>query len=134
MRLINLIVFSSTLTLLHGCDMGTAGSERAARDHYHQEFQKWIAGDDSEVTTMEYRLGLQLPIGYDIRSVASEEPDSLAYDRSLGLPDNWQDWPAYKLNVAIEWKSEAGTPLEKVTTYRLTWNAHEQKWYVKERF
>jgi len=134
MRLTRSVVLPIMLTMLHGCGIGSAGSEQAAKAHFHSEFQKWIAGDDSEVTTMAYRIGLQPPISYDIRSIINDDPDSLAYDRSIDLPDNWREWPAYKFNVAIEWKSQAGTPLEKVTTYRLTWNSHEQKWYVNERF
>ncbi len=117
-----------------GCGSGPAGSEQAARSHFHKEFQQWIAGSKSEVTTMGYHSGLQPPIGYDIRSVAPESPDPLAFDRSSELPENWREWPAYKFNVAIEWKSQAGSPMEKVATYRLTWNSHEQKWYVNERF
>lgn len=123
------------LSLFSGCGTGPAGSQAAAQSYFDSECQKWIAGQESKVTTMDSRIkSLQAPISYDIRSITTDEPDPLAFDRSSELPENWKDWPAYKLNVAIEWKSEAGTPLEKVTTYRLTWNSHEQKWYVAERF
>jgi len=43
-------------------------------------------------------------------------------------------WPAFRFNVYIEWKSEAGTPLKDVTTYTATWNPHEKEWYIRERF
>ena len=123
------------LTHFPGCNADTTGTQAAARSHFETEFQKWIAGDESEVTTMEYHaMLLQPPIGYDIRSITNEKPDPLAFDRNLKLPKEWKEWPAYKFNVVIEWKSESKSPIEKVTTYRLTWNSHEQKWYVAERF
>lgn len=129
-----LVLAALTLTLVSGCGGQTVGTQQAAESHFDREFQKWMAGKESEASTMTYHSGLQPPIGYDIRSITSDDPDPLAYDRTTELPDNWREWPAYKFNVVIEWNSEAGTPLEKVTTYRLTWNSHEQKWYVNERF
>lgn len=122
------------LSLFPGCGLGPAGYQAAAESHFNSEFGKWIAGKESEVSTMTYHSGLQPPIGYDIRSITSDDPDPLAYDRSYELPENWREWPAYKFNVATEWKSEAGSPMEKVTTYRLTWNSQEKKWYVNQRF
>ena len=134
-RLMILSLALLCLSLISGCGTGPVGSQAAAHAHFDSEFQKWIAGQESEVTTMDSRIkSLQAPISYDIRSITTDEPDPLAFDRASELPENWKDWPAYKFNVVIEWKSEAGTPLEKVTTYRLTWNSHEQKWYVAERF
>lgn len=130
-RLLLLVLLPIILT---GCGSGSTGSEQAAKTHFQNEFQKWIGGKASEVTTMDYRLGLQPPIGYDIRSITTDDPDPLAFDSSGDLPKNWREWPAYKFNVAIEWKSQEGSPMEKVTTYRLTWNSHEKKWYVNERF
>ena len=134
-RLMILSLALLCLSLISGCGTGPVGSQAAAQAHFDSEFQKWIAGQESEVTTMDSRIkSLQAPISYDIRSITSDEPDPLAFDRSSKLPENWREWPAYKFNVATEWKSEAGSPMEKVTTYRLTWNSHEQKWYVAERF
>ena len=134
-RLMILSLALLCLSLICGCGTGPVGSQAAAQAYFDSEFQKWIAGQESEVTTMDSRIkSLQAPISYDIRSITSDEPDPLAFDRSSKLPENWREWPAYKFNVATEWKSEAGSPMEKVTTYRLTWNSHEQKWYVAERF
>ncbi len=130
--LIPLALFSLVLS---GCSAGSAGSEQAAKSHFQSEFNKWIAGESSEVTTMNYRINdLVAPIGYDIRSIVTDDPDPLAFGSSGDLPEDWRNWPAYKFNVAIEWKSKAGTPLEKVTTYSLTWNSDEKKWYVNERY
>ena len=111
------------------------GSEEAARAYLTAEFDKWIAGQASEAETMSSRTrGLLAPMAYEFRSVVPDKPDFLAIDKTDDLPDDWRSWPAYRFNVYIEWKSQAGTPLEKATTYTLTWNASEKKWYVNERF
>ncbi|WLD14682.1 hypothetical protein [Planctellipticum variicoloris] len=118
-----------------GCSAHTVGTEAAARKFFDVEFQKWMAGEKNSVSTMVSRISMhQEPISYEIRSVVPDEPDFLAYDKAHELPKDWRTWPAFKLNVAIEWKSQAGTPLTNVTTYTLTWNADEKRWYVMERF
>ncbi len=127
-------VLSLAVTVVLGCSaVVPEGSEASARNHFNQEFQEWIAGRESDVTTQEFRIGALLaPVSYEVRSITTESPDPLAF--SEDLPEGWEQWPAYRFNVAIEWKSKAGTPIEKLTTYRLTWNSHEKKWFVSERF
>lgn len=116
-----------------GCGTDSPGTEAAARKYYDAEFKKWMAGETNTVSTMKSRIGsLQEPISYDIRSIVTGEPDFLACQDAANLPKDWRTWPAYKLNVAIEWKSQAGTPLTNVTTYTLTWNASEKRWYAME--
>ncbi len=111
------------------------GSEKAARAYLAAEFAKWIAGQDSEAETMSFRSqGLLAPLAYEIRSLVPDKPDFMAFDQDGDLPADWKSWPAYRCNVYIEWKSQAGTPVEKATTYTLTWNASEKKWYITERF
>lgn len=120
-----------------GCSSGShpEGSEAAARSFFQAEFQKWIGGQASQVATMKSRTqNLKRPLSYDVRSVVPEEPYPLAFDPPQGLPKDWKSWPAWRFTVAIEWESQAGTPLQKVTTYRLTWNSHEKRWYVDEQF
>ncbi|MEZ5941153.1 MAG: hypothetical protein R3C18_07165 [Planctomycetaceae bacterium] len=129
-----LTILSCFLCLLSSCDMGSAGSQTAAEAHFDKEFRKWMSDQESEVMTLTPNSGLQTPIGYDIRSITEDKPDPLAFDSSDELPADWNEWPAYRFNVTIEWKSEAGPPLEKVVTYRLTWNTTEKKWYLHERF
>ncbi len=125
------------LTLLvgfAGCSAPTpAGTETDARRQFDAEFKKWMSGQESQVATME-SAGKLLPISYDIRSVVADEPTVFSHASGSDLPDDWKSWPAYRFNVAIEWKSKAGTPVEKVTTYTATWNAHEKRWYIQERF
>lgn len=122
------------ILLFSGCS-APEGSEAAARAHLDGEFHKWMSDQESEVATMNYRLhSLQTPIDYEIRRVVADKPDPLAYDTSGDLAEDWDSWPAYRFHVVIEWISKAETPLEKVTTYTLTWNPNEKKWYVSERF
>lgn len=120
---------------LGGCTANTAGSEADARNHFDSEFKKWMAGQVNTVSTFSSRTrGLSPPISYEIRSVVEDRPYWMACADISKPPKDLESWPAYKANVAIEWKSEAGTPLTKITTYRLTWNASEKRWYVDERF
>lgn len=121
------------MALMAGCSTNSVGTEAAARSFFHTEFQKWIAGESSAVATKQsQRLLFAPPISYDIRSVAKSEPDFLASRNMKEIPADWQTWPAFKLNVAIEWKSEDGSPMTKVTRYILTWNSAEQQWYASE--
>lgn len=125
-------LFVLAAILLGGCSSGASpGTEAAARQHLDSEFRKWVAGQETDVSTMKFRTGgLLAPISYQIRSVVPDKPDPLAFSTTGERPADWTTWPAWRLNAAIEWKSEAGTPVEKVTTYTLTWNARERKWYV----
>jgi len=125
---------------LCGCSGGSSrdGTEAAARAFFDAEFQKWMAGQETEVSTMKSRIGnLKNPISYDIRSVVPDQPDMLAIAEDYnqhGESDNSDgEWTAWKFNVAIEWESQAGTPVEMVTTYTLTWNPRDRKWHVSER-
>lgn len=121
--------------LMFGCSSKTEGTESAARNYYNAEFKKWMAGETSTVATKQskWRL-LAPPISHDIRSIVPGEPDFLASQDPSKLPEDWNKWPAYKVNVAIEWKSEQGSPMTDVTRYLLTWNAAEKRWYVTEQF
>ena len=130
------------LILLCGCSGvstgSTAGTEALAREHFDAEFKKWMAGQENEVATMKSRLETLLaPISYDVRSVVPDKPDMVAvaadYSKNGSPTEVSGEWTAWRFNVAIEWKSKAGTPVEKVATYTLTWNPREQKWYVTER-
>lgn len=121
------------LSAMAGCGALTApDSESAARSHLDKEFQKWIAGEASSVSMIE-AIGA-VPISYRVKSVVKDKPDSLSFNTEGDLPKGWENWPAYKFNVVAEFKSQAGTPLDKVATYTLTWNAQEKKWYARERF
>lgn len=132
---------------LCGCSGGSTeeGTEAAARKFFEAEFQKWMAGEEAQVTTMKSQIeNLKEPIGYDIRSIVSEKPDILAIAEHFSengetseadgkTSEEDGEWKAWKFNVAIEWQSQAGTPIEKVTTYTLTWNPRDKKWFVTER-
>jgi len=114
-----------------GCSGGTSGTKGAARHYFSTEFNKWIAGEESNVST--FLSGLyKPPIGYDIRSIVKVKATGIAVplEVSANRPSDFDTWPAYKVNVSIEWESQAGSPMEKVTTYVLTWNPHKQEWYA----
>ena len=56
------------------------GSEQAARAHFAAEFTKWMAGQESEAETVDAGLKSALPpLAYEIRSVVTDEPYSLAF-------------------------------------------------------
>uniref|UniRef100_A0A7C2K1W9 DUF4019 domain-containing protein n=1 Tax=Schlesneria paludicola TaxID=360056 RepID=A0A7C2K1W9_9PLAN len=125
---------------LCGCSAGSSrdGTEAAARMFFDAEFQKWITGQETQVSTMKSRIGnLKNPISYDIRSVVPDQPNMLAiaedYNQHGESDDSDGEWAAWKFNVAIEWESQAGTPVEKLTTYTLTWNPRTRKWHVNEQ-
>ena len=133
---------SKTFSLWHlmiaacicGCSAGGVGTESDARKFVDTEFGKWIAGKENAVSTMASRTQDQSdPISYEIRSVAPDEPDFLACEDEAKMPKDWRTWPAFRFNVAIEHKSKAGTPVTKITTYNLTWNSTEGKWYASEQ-
>ena len=121
--------------LMFGCSVKTEGTESAARKYFDAEFKKWMAGETNTVATKQskWRL-LAPPISHDVRSIVPGEPDLLACQDASKIPKDWKTWPAYKVNVAIEWKSEQGSPMTDVTRYLLTWNAAEKRWYVTEQF
>src|SRR5579872_5670747 len=98
---------------LAGCSGETPGSEASARKYFDSEFKKWMAGQENTVSTMMSEIQGHLnPIAFDIRSVVPDTPDFLAKAKGSELPGDWKEWPAYRFNVAIETKSQAGTPLK----------------------
>lgn len=129
-------VVGLSLVLLSGCAAPQSeGTEASARTYLAGEFQNWMANQPNSVSTMQSRITTALPpISYDIRSIVPDKPDVLAYDKSQKLPDDWKTWPAYRVNVAIEFRSTTDEPMQKVATYTLTWNSHEKRWYTQERF
>lgn len=109
-----------------GCSQQPDASEASARSFFDAEFRKWMAGQqDSEATHLEL-LGV-IPIGYNIRSVVPDTPHPLDSDKNEG------EQAAWRLNVVIECESQAGTPLEKVVAYTLTWIPSKREWSINER-
>lgn len=124
----------AAIILIQGCGAGPEGSEQAARTYLEGEFNKWMSGQENEAATFKARLQSQVnPISYEIRSVVPGKPDPLAFAKPENLAKDWKEWPAYRFNVVYGSISQAGTPVEQVATYTLTWNAFEKKWYVKGR-
>ncbi len=117
----------------HGPAGGSEGSESAARTHLEAELKKWIGGGETDAATLDGKLGGSLPISYTIKSIVPGEPDPLALFDDAPPPEDWRTYPAYRANVVVEFKSQAGTPLEKVATYTLTWNKAKKKWHITEQ-
>jgi hypothetical protein len=123
------------LATLVGCSAIGAqeGSEEAARAWFSTEFDKWIAGEKNEAEDFTIAgLGVEPPLSYDFRSVVPAEPS--VFVQKVGYPDDWKEWPAYKFSVTIEFKSQAGTPMEKVGIYNVTWNVVEEQWCAEVSF
>lgn len=115
-----------------GCS--NASSEAAAKQAMSREMNKWIAGEDSGAETMVHDIrGEAPPVGFEIKSIVKTEPDWRAHSQEEE-PKNLKEFPAYLVNVDIEFKSQAGTPLHNVATYTMTWNPDEEKWYIQEEF
>ena len=134
MKQLPLLLLAVLALVLSGCQSDTQGSQEAAEAFFDSEFTKWMAGQDSEVNTFDFRIrGLLPPISYHIRSITEDEPFFLEALDDADRSQDWKSWPAYRFNVVIEWKSQAETPMETVTRYTLTWNPVKQKWYVEER-
>jgi len=118
------------------CDVPyISGSESAARAHLEQEIKQWMARESSEAS--EAVIGAEYmspPISYEIKSIVTDSPNSSACSEGNTIPKNYQEFPAYKLNTVITFESQAGTPLEKVHLFNLTWNPHEQRWFTKHAF
>ncbi len=116
--------YVSTLFLvsLQGC--GSPDSESSANQKLQAEINKWMAGEKSEASTMESRVNSGAPpVGYQIKSVVGQKARYIAHAG-----------PDYRFNIDVEYKSEAGTPLHKVTTYALIWDPRETKWLIEEKF
>ena len=117
-----------------GCQMESAGSENAARAFVDAEFTKWMSGSKNKVKDYTFSMhSLAPPIGYDVQSIVPDAPDYFAHDNIENRHRKGEEWPAYIFNVTIKFKSQAGTVLEKVVSYNVTWNVKEKKWFVREK-
>ncbi len=132
----SILVSSLAFCLLTGCSLqNKPDSEEAAKSFLDSEFKTWMGGSKSSAVLASSPIGFKAPpVGYSIKSMFPDRPHLMAFSSDRGQPKDWQTWTAYKVNVAIEFKSQAGSPLEKIATYTLTWNPHESRWFLNERF
>lgn len=98
-----------------GCSAASReGSEAAARDYFYDEFHKWVSGQESDLETLESKLGTYKdPLSFDIRSVVPDTPDVLVIAENYsknGATSADEKWAAWRFNAVIEWKSVAGAP------------------------
>ena len=122
------------LAALQGCG-ATGPTENSARSRIGAELKKWVAGQDSEVSTFEARLNLHnAPISYSIRTIVPAEP-KLPIDVMAKYPDAiGKDVPAFRVIVDVDFKSKAGTPLTKVVEYNVTWVNEMNDWAIREKY
>lgn len=123
----------------NGCNMAetmnstNTANEVSLRNFVDAEFTAWMADQESMVQTFDSKIGLKAPpIRYDIRSIVDSSPDPRVFPVEKKWPDGWESWTFYRVNVVVEWKSQAGTPLETVVTYNATWSPTEKRWYIGE--
>lgn len=103
------------------------GSEKSARNHFADEMNKWMTGQKSDAQTIKHILST--PIKFEILSAIPDKP-YLVFTKDGDTPPD--DWNTYRLNVSITFESQAGTPLENVVAYSITWNREEKAWILKE--
>lgn len=115
-----------------GCGVASqSGTEVSARKHFIDEMQKWMAGRESEAKRASLEFSpLKPPIGYEISSIVPGTPNPFAKSPDIPNQENEETFPAFVVNVVLNWSSEAGTPMQTVTPFNLTWNSNEAKWYV----
>jgi hypothetical protein len=126
------ILFAFILILMSGCGaLSPSGTEDAARNHFDREMKKWMAGQGSETKRASLEFSpLKPPISYEISSIVPGSPNPFAKAPDSPNPDNEETFPAFVVNAVLNWGSEAGTPMQTVNGFNLTWNTNEAKWYV----
>jgi hypothetical protein len=136
-KLINLLIALFVIAAI-GCQQGTPGSgggtstRDQAKDHLSSEIEKWMGGRESDAVSVDLIVDrLERPISYEIKSILDEAPDPLAMKTGGTLSPIWKSWPAYRLNVALEFQSASGKSVERIVVYTMTFNPDEGKWYVR---
>lgn len=111
-----------------------AGTEQAAKGYFDEEFNKWVAGEESAFSTLSSARYLP-PMSYSIRNIVAFKPElsELPIGFMSSSPEDFDSWPCYRLSVVAEFESKAGTPLEKVLTYTLIWDPHQEEWILHEQ-
>lgn len=122
------------LTILQGCGGLSGPTEQSAKAKIKGELDNWVAGTDSQASTFESRYKLHdFPISYSIRTIVPAEP-KLPVEVMADYPEAiGDDVPAFRVIVDVDFKSQAGTPLTKVTEYNLTWVNQMKDWTIKEK-
>ncbi len=120
---------------------GTAGSNSAssataegdkgdAIAHLEKHLEYWMANSKSDAATItDFSAGP--PVAYTIKSTVPDKAERIMLVGMGKLSDDWQTWPCYKINVAIEWPSAAGNPVTKIRTYLVGWHGGQKKWGIR---
>lgn len=116
-----------------GCGTSTEGGPEDARAHLTSEFDKWVGGLPNAVGTLEAGARGVQPTSYAIESLVRGERHILATLKEPDTPsDEFKTYPSYRANVALTFKSVAGTPTSRIASYGVTWSEKHKVWYVIE--
>ncbi len=133
----NVVAMIVVLTLL-GCQKGstqngaTSTSKDAAVQHLSSEIEAWMNGHESDAKSLDALVdGFQHPIAFEVKSVLDEKPSPLATASDADFPLDWKTWPAYRVNVALEFQSQSGGSIKKIVVYTMTFNTSENRWYIR---
>jgi len=121
-------------TAAFGCGASEGGPE-GARAHLTSELDKWVGGLPNAADTMEGRVNGAHPTSYAVESLVRGESPALASQEEPDTPsDEFKTYPSYRANVALTFKSMAGTPTSRMVAYSVTWSTKRKTWYVLEVF
>lgn len=111
--------------------MNSGGSQDAARAHLASAMEKWMSGEKTEGMVGLKTAIAAPPIGYEIKSILPIKPTIMNVNNSkLWDRKDFKEYPAFLINVIVEFKSEAGTPLKHAMTYTLVWDRQEKEWWM----
>jgi hypothetical protein len=128
-RLASALYFLAMLIAV-GCDaVKPEGTKEIAQAIIEQELAKWMSGQKSELVSSHSLRRNEPPISYEIRSMVPAAPDVFAQTVQKDMPRDWKTWPAFQANAVLHWNSKAGTPMQTVERFKLTWNPYEKKWF-----
>ena len=112
---------------------GTASFKDSAVEHLGGEIESWMSGRESDAKTLDAVMaGNGRPIAFEVKSVLDEKPSQFAMKSNAKLPSDWKTWPAYRVNVSLEFQSESGGSVKQIAVYKMTFNPTENRWYIRE--
>jgi len=112
---------------------GITSHKDAAVEHLSSEIENWMSGRKNDAETMDAVMaGNGRPIAFEVKSVLDEKPSQFAMKANAELPSDWKTWPAYRVNVSLEFQSESGGSIKQIAVYKMTFNPTENRWYIRE--
>lgn len=107
------------LVSVAGCSY-IAGNEGQARSALKNKLDRWVAGDKTDHLMMPLELALvDSPTSYEIKSFIPNDKGS-SKDKS------------FLASVSLDFKSNAGSPTQRVLRYMVNWDEKAGDWKVFE--